>query len=196
MQKLISILFLVLITMLTTAGAEEIKNEGDETVELLFVQDAEGVRFDKGTMTLKKVKPMMLYFSDRPHRIAGHMTIEKVLEEVEETFSKTPPNATLVILEGEKMVDVVMVLPKRPTLKGKNLIFEGIQILEGELPAKGGACALFIDTVGRPLRASHRISTHRRGNPRGPRDPRGALDPRGAGDPRGRYDPRGPHDPR
>ena len=51
-----------------------------QTVQLLFVQNARGVIFDKGTVTLKGISPATLFFSDRPMRIAGHYTTEEFIQ--------------------------------------------------------------------------------------------------------------------
>jgi hypothetical protein len=45
--------------------------------QFLFVQNAKGVIFEKETITLKGVSPTTLFFSDRPMRIAGHLTTEE-----------------------------------------------------------------------------------------------------------------------
>ncbi|MEM6885576.1 MAG: hypothetical protein AAF571_11135, partial [Verrucomicrobiota bacterium] len=37
---------------------------------LLFVQNAKRMKFHEGTLTLFEVDPDILYFSDRPYRIA------------------------------------------------------------------------------------------------------------------------------
>ncbi|MGW8186526.1 MAG: hypothetical protein ACWGNK_04640 [Desulfobacterales bacterium] len=41
-------------------------------IPVLFVQNAEAVVFGQGTLTLKGVSPMTVFFADRPVRIAGH----------------------------------------------------------------------------------------------------------------------------
>jgi hypothetical protein len=160
---------LILVMMVAGWGyAAEKKAAADDTVNLLFVQDAQGVEFDKTTMTLKDAKPQVLYFSDRPHRIAGHMSRQEAMTTVKETFEKTPPNAVLVIFGKERSTDIVMTLTEAPRVEGENLVFPGIKIIQGTPPKTGGANALFIDTV----------DARRPGNPRGPADPRGPLDPR------------------
>ncbi len=48
----------------------------DADIELLFVQTSEGLEIDAeaGTFRLVEVSPHTLYFSDRPNRLAGHIT--------------------------------------------------------------------------------------------------------------------------
>jgi hypothetical protein len=124
-------------------------------VQLLFVQNAKAVDFGKGTVTLKGVSPMTIYFSDRPVRIAGHFhTKDEFLplwDEGKDSFLKDPPNATVSIYEKGKdqLVDVVVKLSK-PRLKGDDLTYD-ITVIEGKVPKKGGACSVFIDIIGLPF---------------------------------------------
>jgi hypothetical protein len=152
----------------------ESAQDEEQPVELLFVQDAKSVEFGEGTLTLRGVKPTTLYFSDRPHRIAGHVALDSLLAtlEAESDLAEVNPNATLVILEGDQLQDVVMVLREAPRLEGDTLTFGNIEILAGDPPAVGGASALFVDSVGNPAQ------WRRPANPRGRFDPRGPADPR------------------
>ena len=122
-----------------------------EPVELLFVQDAQGVEFGEGMMTLTGVRPTTLYFSDRPHRIAGHVTLESFLHTMAEhgTFSESPPNAVLVMLEKAGAQDIVVEIIERPTLTGDALSFP-VRILDGEPPPSASSVSLFIDSAGEP----------------------------------------------
>ena len=53
----------------------------DGLVELLFVQEAGGVRFAEGELTLTDLAPQTLYFADRPDDIAGFLTYKDRSEE-------------------------------------------------------------------------------------------------------------------
>jgi hypothetical protein len=125
-------------------------------VQLLFVQNAEAVKIDKAkrTLTLKRVSPTTLFFSDRPQRIAGHYhTRDEFLPlwtEGKDSFLKDPPNGTLSVFEKGKpdLVDVVVKL-QNPRMKGDDLIYD-ITLISGELPKAGGPAALFIDIIGMP----------------------------------------------
>jgi hypothetical protein len=117
------------------------------TPELLFVQSASGVVFEDGTLTLKGVSPAVVFFSDRPQRIAGHVDLSgflKAWDESDDSFADDPPNAALSIV-GEGQVTSVIVEIANPQLQGDELSYEVVQILEGELPATGGTSSLFID---------------------------------------------------
>jgi hypothetical protein len=123
--------------------------------QFLFVQNAKGVVFEKGTITLKGVSPATLFFSDRPMRMAGHFTTEefvrKVWGEGKDSFASSPPNATLSIFQEDRddLIDVVIKL-SRPKLEGDDLTYN-VAILEGQIPAKGGICSVFIDIIGLPF---------------------------------------------
>ena len=124
-------------------------------VQVLFVQNAKAVVFDKGTLTLKGVSPMTIYFSDRPVRLAGHFNTKDefvpLWDEGKDSFLKDPPNATVSMYEKGKdqLVDVVVKLSK-PRLKGDDLTYD-IKVIEGKVPKKGGACSVFIDIIGLPF---------------------------------------------
>jgi len=47
----------------------------------MFVQTAESVKADGKTLRLVNVGPQTLYFSDRPVRIAGYLTMPEYLDE-------------------------------------------------------------------------------------------------------------------
>lgn len=131
----------------TAGGKQKYKK-----VDLLFVQNAKGVTFKNGRLVLRGVNPLTVCFADRPARMAGHMPTDKFVpmwSQGRDSFLKDPPNATLSIFSGDKVMDAVVVL-RNPQLSGNNLSYE-VKVLEGSLPAKGGACSLFIDIIGCPL---------------------------------------------
>ena len=68
-----------------------------EKVELLFVQTAEDLKADDKTLRLVNVSKQTLYFSDRPVRIAGNITMPAYLDEWKagagaNDFESDPPN--------------------------------------------------------------------------------------------------------
>jgi hypothetical protein len=147
---LIAVLVIWAVLLSNSGLAAEQKTQ---TVQLLFVQNARGVVFDKGTITLKGISPTTLFFADRPMRIAGHYTTHEFIQmwgEGKDSFTADPPNATLSIFEkgDDKLLDVVVKL-SNPQLKGNDLTYN-VAILEGRMPAKGGICSLFIDIIGMP----------------------------------------------
>lgn len=140
-----------LVMGITTAHASAKKEEHGKA-DFLFVQNARSVTYEDGRLTLKGVNPITIMFSDRPERIAGHMATERFVpfwSEGSQSFLLDPPNATLSFLEHKDMDDTVVVL-QDPKLEGEDLSYQ-VQVLEGELPEKGGAATLFIDIIGMPL---------------------------------------------
>jgi len=124
-------------------------------VQVLFVQNAEAVVFDKGTLTLKNVSPMTVFFSDRPVRIAGHFNTKDefvpLWDEGKDSFLKDPPNATVSMYEkGREQLEDVVVKLSKPRLEGKDLTYD-ITVIEGKAPKMGGACSVFIDIIGLPF---------------------------------------------
>lgn len=133
------------------AGAQETQASKDQ-VEYLFVQHSHAVTTRGNRITLHGVSPVTLYFSDRPDRIAGHGTTEEMVRtwsEGEDSFAKSPPNATLSFLGAGEFEDVVVVL-RDPSLVGSELSY-AVEVLSGKLPASAGLTSLFIDVIGRPL---------------------------------------------
>lgn len=131
-------------------SADEAKAMGKVT--LLFVQNAQEAAINNGNLTLKKVSPTTIFFSDRPERIAGHLTTREFVpfwSEGKDNFASNPPNATLSVLQESKIGDVVLEL-RNPKLAGDELSYD-VTILEGTLRDPGGACSLFIDVIGMPL---------------------------------------------
>ncbi len=116
------------------------------TPELLFVQSASGVVFEGKTLTLKGVSPAVVFFSDRPQRLAGHVDLSgflKAWDEGKDSFADDPPNAALSIV-GDGQVSNLVVEISNPQLQGDQLTYD-VQILQGKPPATGGTTSLFID---------------------------------------------------
>jgi hypothetical protein len=125
--------------------------EADE-IEALFVQNAVSMSYAKGKLTLHDLAPTTLFFSDRPDRVTGHITSEEFVsswDKGKDSFASNPPNAVLSIFHPDGVSDVVVEL-KQPVLKKSELTYT-VDILDGEIPARGGPNSLFIDVIGRPL---------------------------------------------
>jgi hypothetical protein len=149
MNGLNKAVFVGLLSMIAIAGIAS--ETGTDGVKYLFVQSARSLQVDNGKIILKNVSESAIYFSDRPERIAGHMSIEKfvnIWSEGDESFKLSNPNAALSFLDDEKD-EIVIVELSNPVLNSGNLTYD-VTVLDGALPAKGGACSLFIDVIGRP----------------------------------------------
>jgi hypothetical protein len=124
----------------------------DSIIEVLYVQTAHSMSAENGSITLHRLAPSTLFFSDRPDRVTGHIRTTEFVDtwdKGDDSFASTPPNAVLSIFQPDEVLDVVVVLTD-PQLSSDTLTYN-VEVLDGELPATGGECALFIDTIGRPL---------------------------------------------
>ena len=134
-----------------TASAEDTLPD-DKKVQYLFVQNAKDVSFAGDKMTLKGISGVTILFSDRPDRIAGHMTTADFVKNWnmgKDSFKIDNPNAALAIF-GEKEPNDVVIELSNPALENDSLTYD-IKVLEGSIPKTTGECSLFIDLIGRPL---------------------------------------------
>ena len=63
--------------LVTGSGVGRAAEEPAKMAVFLFVQNAKGVTYEKGKLTLKGVTPATVLFSVRPERIAGYMATRK-----------------------------------------------------------------------------------------------------------------------
>ncbi|PZR00961.1 MAG: hypothetical protein DI533_03385 [Cereibacter sphaeroides] len=139
--------------MLATAnGPASAEGFAGEKADFLFVQTAREMSFADGTLTLKNVSPVTLFFTDRPERIAGNMSTEKFIpfwSEGKDSFLSDPPNADLSILQDGVLKQVVVVL-KDPAYDGQDLTYQ-VTVIDGDIPASARDVSVFIDVIGMPL---------------------------------------------
>jgi hypothetical protein len=146
--------FLFAVAMSSSAVAQTTPAATAKT-QLMFVQSADDLKVDaaKSTFRLVKVNQQTLYFSDRPERIAGHMKMDQYLAEWAkaegpDNFTSDPPNAILSVYEpGKENNTVVVVKISHPVVDGNDLVYS-YKLISGNIPANGGATALFIDSIG------------------------------------------------
>jgi hypothetical protein len=151
-----------------------------DEIEALFVQSAKGMAYENGRLTLNGIAPTTLMFADRPQRVTGHVPTEEFLDswgDGDDSFADDPPNAVLSTFSDQEVNDVVIVL-QDPLLEGDRFSYQ-VEILDGEIPASGGASSLFIDMIGRPLTPMSIAGVHRRGRRRGRRRERRRMRRRG-----------------
>jgi hypothetical protein len=147
--------FMACLTLIVAAAITlpQMVRAEEEKVQLMFVQTAEDMKADDNTLRLVNVGQQTLYFSDRPVRIAGHMTMPAYMDEWKagagaNDFASDPPNATLSVYEpGKKENTLTVVEISHPVIDGNDLVYS-YQLIEGPVPKTGGATALFIDWVG------------------------------------------------
>lgn len=114
----------------------------------LFVQHSDRAILRGGKLMLQGVGENVVYFSDRPQRVAGHLRADQLLDGWDKgkgSFAETPPNAVLSIFHSGGVRDVVVVL-RNPTRSGQNLVYD-VEVLDGPQSAEGGPAALFIDNL-------------------------------------------------
>ncbi len=135
------------------ARAEEPKKADQNKIQLMFVQTADDFKADGKTLRLVNVGQQALYFSDRPVRIAGHLTMPAYMDEWKagegpDNFSSDPPNATISVYESGRHENTLAVVKiSHPAIDGKDPVYH-YKIIEGTMPKAGGATALFIDWIG------------------------------------------------
>ena len=154
-------LLIIFLTMLSFPAYAE-----DDACEMLFVQNATGMSFDGKQLTLKDAGKNLIWFCDRPVRSAGHLTREafmQLVSEGENNFAENPPNAAVSIFgdKDDDVASVVVTLQEKPVLVGNDLVY-GIKVVDGKLPASGGAVTMFIDPIGRPMSPTSVAGSHRR----------------------------------
>ena len=155
--------FLILVTASLFFLTPALADENLDSVQLLYVQNSHDVSVEKGRITLKKISPITVFFSDRPKRIAGHMTTKEFVDEWSEgdnSFEADPPNAALSIFGKDEVVDIEVTL-MNPRFDEDNLVYD-IAILEEDVKPISGQCSLFIDPVGRPASPTSVAGVHRR----------------------------------
>ncbi len=134
------------------AASAPVRAQDDKVVDFLFVQNAKAVSLKNGVLTLGGIAGDTLYFSDRPHRIAGRITTAAFVDQWtkgHDSFKADPPNAVLSIVHDADAVDVVLVL-RDPSLDGADLTYQ-VAVVDGAEMVEGAHASLFIDTIGRPL---------------------------------------------
>ena len=123
--------------------------------DALFVQSAAAFSSDGGTITLHDLAASTVYFTEGPQREAGHLPTRRFVELWEDGggFASGNPTAVLSFVEPEDgsgaPADAVVLLGE-PRLDGDELSY-AVEVVEGELPAAAGPCALFIDALASPL---------------------------------------------
>ena len=120
--------------------------------QFLFVLSAESGTYADGKLTLDNV-PLVVYFSDRPNRIAGHISLRKLVEswgKGADSFKADPPNATLSIYNESGNKDVVVELTAPRIKEGtSNSISFQVRVLLGEMPEIFSPCSLFVDVFAK-----------------------------------------------
>jgi hypothetical protein len=143
----------LLLLLLFALSRLAVSSAADDKVQLMFVQTADSFKADETTLRLVHVSQQTLYFSDRPVRIAGHLTMPAYMDEWKagagpDNFADDPPNATLSVYESSQAANTLIVVEiSHPVIEGNDLVYH-YKLIEGTMPKSGGATALFIDWIG------------------------------------------------
>ncbi len=126
---------------------------GAAPVQLMFVQVANGLSADDATIRLVGVSPQTVWFTDRPVRDAGHITMPAFMEEWTakagaDNFAADPPNATLSVYEpGQTSNSLAVITISHPRVEGNDIVYR-YKLISGAVPRSGQATTIFIDWIG------------------------------------------------
>ena len=138
-------IFTVMLTLVPgLVFAEHVIDDSKES-GYLFVLSATSGSLSRDILILNGV-PNVIYFSDRPARKAGHISLEKFVEswnKGSDSFQADPPNATLSVLNKEGAENVVVELMSVGTKFG--FLYFKIEVLEGNVTGSFGTATIFID---------------------------------------------------
>ena len=124
-------IFTLMLTLLPGLVFAEHVIDDSKNPGYLFVISGTSGSLDGDTLTLNGV-PNVIYFSDRPARKAGHLSLEKFVEmwdKGDDSFKADPPNATLSVLKKDGAKNVVVELMSVEQKSG-SVVFK-VAVLEG-----------------------------------------------------------------
>jgi len=140
-------IFTLMLTLVTGLVFAEHVVDYSKNPGYLFVISGTSGSLEGDTLTLNGV-PNVVYFSDRPSRKAGHLSLEKFVEswnKGSDSYKADPPNATLSVLNKDGAKNVVVEL-KTAEHKDGFLYFK-VVLLEGNITGAFEASSLFIDSL-------------------------------------------------
>ena len=136
--------------LVETKNKEDCKKIGGEALKnYMFV-----INFDNGSYKDGKLRlngngtSNVIYFTDRPDRESGHMSVKKfksIWTKGINSFSSDPPNATLSVIINAEDSNSVMVI-SNPAIDKNSIIFD-VEVSEGTPPASFNTGGLFIDPL-------------------------------------------------
>ena len=145
MKKILLICLLFMLAAMPAMAEHVISNEDNPSY--IFVMSAQTGSFEGETLTLNGILNVV-YFTDRPNRIAGHMSLQDLMgnwDKGPDSFEVDPPNATLSIVTDRGNNNVILEIID-PQMTGDSLVFR-TRILDGQLPGTFNQATLFIDPI-------------------------------------------------
>ena len=146
-STIVGIFTVMLILVTGLVFAEHVIDDSKEP-RYLFTLASKSGTFEGDTLTLKGI-PLVVYFSDRPVRVAGHITLEKfagMWDKGVNSFKADPPNAELAIYDKKGDKHAVLII-SRPEIKEDTISFK-VRLISGSIPKSLGHSALFVDGGG------------------------------------------------
>ncbi len=143
-STIVGILTLMLTLLPGLVFAENVIDDSKNPGYLFVISGMSG-SLDGDKLTLNGV-PNVIYFSDRPDRVAGHLSLKKFVEmwnQGDDSFKAYPPNATLSVLKEDEARNVVVELTGVEQKKD-SVVFK-VVLLEGKGIESFEASTLFID---------------------------------------------------
>jgi hypothetical protein len=143
-STIVGILTLMLTLLPGLVFAENVIDDSKNPGYLFVISGMSG-SLDGDKLTLNGV-PNVIYFSDRPDRVAGHLSLKKFVEmwnQGDDSFKADPPNATLSVLKEDEARNVVVELMSVEHKKD-SVVFK-VVLLEGKGIESFEASTLFID---------------------------------------------------
>ena len=128
--------------------------------DAIFVQSAASFSSGEGALTLHDPAASTVYVTEGPQREAGHLPTRRFVElwDAGGGFASGNPTAVVSFVEpadgSAAPADAVVELGD-PQL-GDDRLRYSVEVMEGELPAAAGPCALFIDSLASPPSAALR----------------------------------------
>jgi len=141
-------IFTVMLTLISGLVFADNVIDDSKNPQYLFTLASKSGTFEGDTLTLKGV-PLVVYFSDRPVRVSGHITLEKFLwlwDKGVDNFKNNPPNAELAIYEESGDKHAVLIISK-PEINGGAVSFK-VKLIGESIPKSFGHSTLFIDFWG------------------------------------------------
>lgn len=122
--------------------------DDSKAVPYLFTLASHSGTFAADTLTLKGI-PLVVYFADRPHRVAGHLDLKTFVElwdKGADNFNLNPPNAELSIYQEGGDTHAVLII-ETPVVKGEDISFK-VNVIDEKIPDAFKHATLFIDALG------------------------------------------------
>lgn len=135
----------MLVAVASTIGKTQHVIDESQSPSFLFTISATSGSFEDGQLTLTGV-PLVVYFSDRPARIAGHISLQDfatMWSKGANSFAMDAPNAQLSILGQSPGTQAIVTLSDLE-ISGTSATFR-VETLDGTIPGTFGQATLFLD---------------------------------------------------